>query len=88
MLIMWESTLVNNVIWIYTVLLLKLVWVNPLKLQKNLVPHYSVTKDSILKFHYQPHWEGEKLVLDEHKIQNNDTIYSFKNRDRLYCWIR
>ena len=23
--------------------------------------------DSILKFHYRPHWEGEKLVLDEYK---------------------
>ena len=34
--------------------------------------------DSILKFHYRPHWEGEKLVLDEYKIQNNDTIYSLK----------
>ena len=24
--------------------------------------------DSILKFHYRPYWEGEKLVLDEYKI--------------------
>lgn len=35
--------------------------------------------DSILNFYYLPKWERDKLVLNEYKIESNDTIFSLKS---------
>ena len=34
--------------------------------------------DSVLNFHYLPYWKKDKLVLNEYKIESNDTIFSLK----------
>ena len=34
--------------------------------------------DSVLNFYYLPHWKKDKLVLNEYKIESNDTIFSLK----------